>query len=139
MQFAYSPVALWRANFRDLNSSITRMATLSTGGRITEEIVAGEIIRLQHAWSGFAGAARQKECIQQCLTQEQINALDLFDRMQLNAVIEICLNSSSLAEAGRSLFNASRTQKSSSNDSHRLKQYLAKFGLDFSQLKNKLP
>lgn len=139
LRFAHSQHALWRANFRDLNSSITRMATLSTGGRITEEIVAGEIIRLQHAWSGFAGAARQKECIQQCLTQEQINALDLFDRMQLNAVIEICLNSSSLAEAGRSLFNASRTQKSSSNDSHRLKQYLAKFGLDFSQLKNKLP
>jgi transcriptional regulatory protein RtcR len=36
LNFARSPHALWRANFRDLNASITRLATLATGGRITE-------------------------------------------------------------------------------------------------------
>jgi transcriptional regulatory protein RtcR len=29
------------------------MATLATGGRITEELVTEEISRLQYAWSGF--------------------------------------------------------------------------------------
>ena len=53
LQFANSPEALWRANFRDLNSSITRMATLASGGRISEDIVGGEISRLKQAWSGF--------------------------------------------------------------------------------------
>ena len=56
----------WRANFRDLNSSITRMATLADGGRV--------------------------------------------------------------------LFQASRTRKRSANNSHRIKQYLAKFGLSFDSL-----
>ena len=60
--------------------------------------------------------------------------MDLFDRLQLNAVVEVCLSSVSLAQTGRTLFNASRTQKASSNDSHRLKQYLAKFGLGFGQI-----
>lgn len=39
LQFVHSPAALWQANFRDLNTSITRMATLAVGGRITEELV----------------------------------------------------------------------------------------------------
>ncbi|TAK63906.1 hypothetical protein [Methylobacter sp.] len=49
LKFARSAQALWRANFRDLNSSITRMATSAMGGRITEELVAEEISRLQLA------------------------------------------------------------------------------------------
>lgn len=53
LAFAYSPAALWRANFRDLNSSITRMATLASGGRITEAIVVAEIARLAQSWSSF--------------------------------------------------------------------------------------
>ncbi len=135
IHFAQSQNALWRANFRDLNSSITRMATLSSGGRITEEIVAAEIIRLKQAWSGFQLAPTPTDLVSQILSADAQLALDEFDRVQLNGVLAICRNSSSLAEAGRRLFNASRTQKASSNDSHRLKQYLAKFGLSFAYLK----
>ncbi len=45
---------VWRANFRDLNASVTRMATLAPGGRITLEIVKEEIRHLQAAWQTIA-------------------------------------------------------------------------------------
>ena len=135
LRFANSAEALWRANFRDLNSSITRMATLAEGGRITEAIVEGEIGRLQQAWNGFQNHLNvQQDVLAELLSHEQINKLDLFDRLQLSEVIKVCRNSRSLAEAGRVLFNASREKKTSSNDSHRVKQYLQKFGLNFSEL-----
>jgi len=131
LKFAYSADALWRANFRDLNSSITRMATLATGGRITEEIVQGEIIRLQSAWGGFRSKPLANTLLEEYLSSEQLNEMDLFDRMQLCEVIKICKASKSLAEAGRVLFHVSRDKKSSTNDSHRVKQYLQKFDLTF--------
>lgn len=133
--FAHSPGALWRANFRDLNSSITRMATLAVGGRITEDIVSGEIERLRFSWGGFyPGAAQRKDNLADYLSPTTLQELDLFDRLQLSEVIAVCKNSRSLAEAGRQLFNVSRDKKSSVNDSHRLKQYLQKFGLSFQVL-----
>lgn len=131
LNFANSPQALWRANFRDLNSSITRMATLAEGGRITESIVQGEIGRLQSAWQVFQGEPQTEDSLTQYLTREQLDNLDLFDRLQLKEVIRVCKASRSLAEAGRELFNVSRDKKSSTNDSHRVKQYLQKFGLTF--------
>ncbi|MDD1644129.1 MAG: RNA repair transcriptional activator RtcR [Methylococcaceae bacterium] len=134
LQFARSPQALWRANFRDLNSSITRMATLAVGGRITEEQVAEEISRLQYAWSGFGQQAPANDGLAGLLPAQALAELDLFDRLQLAHVIRICRSSRSLAEAGRILFDQSRTQKTSANDSHRLKMYLQKFGLAFQSV-----
>ncbi|MDP3010261.1 MAG: hypothetical protein Q8N30_14485 [Methylococcales bacterium] len=58
----------------------------------------------------------------------------MFDRLQLLEVVRVCRASRSLAEAGRVLFDKSRQQKTSVNDSHRLKQYLQKFGLTFQIL-----
>lgn len=113
------------------------MATLAVGGRITESIVVSEIVRLQQAWSGFqASPQSQVDLVAEVLSQEQLVELDLFDRLQLNEVIKVCRNSRSLAEAGRVLFNASREKKSSTNDSHRVKQYLQKFGLSFASVVN---
>ena len=134
LEFANSPQALWRANFRDLNSSITRMATLAEGGRINESIVTGEILRLQYAWQGFQESPVKESLLQNYLSEGMINSMDLFDQLQLNEVIKVCRNSKSLADAGRTLFNASRDKKTSTNDSHRLKQYLQKFGLGFQSL-----
>lgn len=136
MDFSYSARAIWRANFRDLNSSVVRMGTLATGGRITVDIVDGEIARLEKSWSAFAPVkSEQADLIRDYLSPSQIDELDLFDRLQLNEVLRVCRNSQSLAEAGRTLFNASRERKASSNDSHRVKQYLNKFGLQFEQIK----
>ena len=57
--------------------------------------------------------------------------LDPFDRVQLAEVVRVCRGASSLSEAGRELFAASRRNKRSSNDADRLRKYLARFGLTF--------
>jgi len=54
LNFASSSEALWSANFRDLNASITRMATLANGGRITVENVDEEINRLRGKWRNIS-------------------------------------------------------------------------------------
>lgn len=137
LAFAHSAEAAWRANFRDLNSSITRMATLASGGRITEDQVAGEIGRLRYDWGGFHAAtpvAAGDALLREVLAEEVLSGIDHFDRVQLAEVVRVCRASKSLAEAGRTLFNVSRTQRASSNDSHRLRVYLQKFGLTFADL-----
>ena len=60
---------------------------------------------------------------------------DLFELAQLEKVIEVCRSSRSRAEAGKKLFAVSRKEKNSSNDSDRLGKYLARFGIEFSALK----
>jgi transcriptional regulatory protein RtcR len=117
---------------------MTRMATLASGGRITEEIIADEIERLQSDWANHetktTGTASAIDILQSVLSESAIAEIDLFDHAQLAHVIEICRGSKSMAEAGRKLFNVSRERRSSSNDSNRLKVYLNKFGLEFKQL-----
>jgi transcriptional regulatory protein RtcR len=138
LTFAHSPSATWRANFRDLNSSITRMATLASGGRITEEILNGEIQRLRYDWGSFQplAATDAASLLREVLGAEVLAGIDQFDQAQLAEVVRVCRASKSLAEAGRTLFNVSRTQRASSNDSHRLRVYLQKYGLTFAALAN---
>ena len=57
-------------------------------------------------------------------------AIDVFDRVQLATVVRICRMSSSLSDAGRTLFPVSRTQRSSRNDADRLPNHLSRFHLD---------
>lgn len=133
LAFARADRASWRANFRDLSASVTRMATLAPAGRITEEIVADEITRLEASWR--RGGADQSEAILRGLfAEEALARIDLFDRAQLAAVIRICRSHSSLSAAGRALFSASRAQRSSVNDADRLRKYLARFDLDWKAL-----
>lgn len=130
LAFATSGEACWPGNFRDLAASITRMATLSPKGRIDVECVEMEIERLRRLWSGQADSAA--DILSEILADEQIAELDLFDRVQLAETIKICRTSRSLSEAGRTLFNASRARRSSSNDADRLRKYLARFDLEWS-------
>jgi transcriptional regulatory protein RtcR len=62
------------------------------------------------------------------------SGLDLFDRAQLSAVVDVCRRSRSLSEAGRELYAASRAKKKTANDADRLKKYLARFGIEWSDL-----
>ncbi|WP_226668397.1 RNA repair transcriptional activator RtcR [Microbulbifer aggregans] len=134
--FGRSPQASWSANFRDLNASITRMATLSDGGRITEKIVDEEILRLNQKWQGSGGSAiRLRTTIDDVLGSGSSDEMDFYDQLKLAALVEVCKQSSSMAEAGRKLFNISRLKKTSSNDSHRVKQLLSKYGINFESLK----
>ncbi|QGM44324.1 RNA repair transcriptional activator RtcR [Methylocystis heyeri] len=136
LAFARSDRAKWRANFRDLGASVTRMATLAPAGRITEEIVTEEIARLEASWA--RGAKDEPEAVlREFFSEEALAEMDLFDRVQLAAVLRVCRVHSSLSAAGRALFSASRAQKASVNDADRLRKYLARFELDWKTVAGK--
>ena len=130
LAYALSPQASWRGNFRDLAASIMRLATLAPQGRITRELVDAEIARLQYLW--------QDERPTTTALPAAINAdeLDLFERLQLEAVINICRQHKSLAAAGRTLYNVSREQLAKTNDSDRLRKYLQKYGLTWADVQD---
>lgn len=130
IQFALSKEATWKGNFRDLVASITRMATLAPGGRITPEVVSQEIHRLETQW--LDDRQESDISLDNFLSKDAISEIDQFDRLQLTEVIKVCRGSRSIAEAGRTLFQASRIRRSSTNDSDRVRKYLSKFGLDWN-------
>ena len=133
LTFGKSPAASWTANFRDLNSAVRRMATLCKGGRITALDVEREIERLQKSWGKPSRMDQQSDRVTHHLGSAAAE-LDEFDRQQLNHVLVVCEGSKSLADAGKKLFAVSRTLKRSSNDSDRIRKYLARFGISWSHL-----
>lgn len=135
LKFAQSYEATWQGNFRDLTASVTRMATLANGERIGLNEVSAEIRRLEQIWAVEPQTSTVLfSNLDQILSAEQIAQIDEFDRIQLEGVIEICRKSKSMADAGRRLFSVSREQRQSSNDSDRVKKYLAKFGLSWNDV-----
>lgn len=132
LHFAESGESLWVGNFRDLSAAVTRMATLSTGGRITLADVQEEIQRLKSAWRHYANPSAQGQetpLIEAILGPEKSQTLDLFDRAQLETVLTTCRHSRTLSEAGRTLFQASRENRKTLNDADRIRKYLARFGI----------
>lgn len=132
MQYASSSEATWSGNFRDLSASVLRIATLADSGRITNAVVAAEIERLRTLWGKVQ--AHDLPLLSSLLKPAVVAEMDLFDRLQLESVIAVCRQSKNLAEAGRRLFSASRSARSSTNDSDRLRKYLARFGLEWKML-----
>jgi len=137
LDFAKALTSCWRGNFRDLNAAIVRMATLSQNGRITVETVGKEIERLEKQWKKMSQDAAKEhfDILDRFFDAEQIAKIDRFDRAQLAEVIRVCRDSSTLSEAGRCLFQYSRTQKTVENDASRLRKYLVRFGLSWEQIK----
>lgn len=131
LAFACSPAAKWSANFRDLNACVTRMATLSPGGRITREVLQSELERLRSAWASPKNSADDDSAVESILSSTALEKLDLFDRAQLAFVIRVCRESKTLSDAGRRLFGVTREKRKVQNDSDRLRKYLARFGLDW--------
>lgn len=136
LKWSQSPDAKWTANFRDLNASVVRMATLAVAGRISEADVREECERLKRLWQPREthSGSTSENALERVLSTEQIEKLDLFDRVQLAAVLNVCRECRSMAEAGRRLFAISRQARTSSNDSDRLKKYLARFGLGWDDI-----
>lgn len=138
LKFARSPDAAWRANFRDLNAAVTRMATLAPRGRINESLVAEEIERLRERWQKLETTAKAATAqdddalLRPLLGSDKFADTDLLDRVQLAAVVRICRASRTMAEAGRKLFAVSRAKRTVTNDSDRVKKFLARFGLDWT-------
>ena len=139
LKFAQSPAARWSANFRDLNACITRMAILSTGGRITAPVLAEEILRLKAGWAAPLVTGDHDTLLMNCLDEKSLEKLDLFDRAQLAFVIQTCCESATLSDAGRKLFAATREHRKTTNDADRLRKYLARFGLDWQGIKQAVP
>jgi transcriptional regulatory protein RtcR len=144
LRFAQSAEALWSGNFRDLAASVTRLATLAEGGRITEALVDAEIERLRWSWRrpspsqlssrhAPAGATGDID-LHRLLSPEVAAEIDHFDRLQLQAVLQECRQARSLSEAGRRLFDVSRTRRSVVNDADRLRKYLQRFGLSWDDV-----
>jgi transcriptional regulatory protein RtcR len=137
MSFSSSINGAWKGNFRDLSASVTRMSTLADGGRITEAVVDAEIERLKWLWAKDASTSNAQSIeLERYVDEAAIAKLDLFDRLQLEAVFRVCKQSRTLEDAGRKLYNVSREERSEVNDADRLRKYLARFGLTFGALRD---
>jgi transcriptional regulatory protein RtcR len=132
MRYAASPQALWRGNFRDLSASVTRMATLAEAGRINDDVVEVELARLQRQWRPLSAPLEFE--LDSVMPLAAVESLDLFDAMQLRAVIGVCRTSKSMSDAGRKLYAVSRDSKAKPNDADRLKKYLARFQLEWETI-----
>lgn len=138
LDFAVSETAEWPSNFRTLAGSIERMLTYSFQGVIDDAIVEREIDRLSQAWiqdreksgGGFPLLMR----IQKENGFRLLEDLDLFEKIQLEKVLELCRASTSKSEAGRRLFSNSRTKKQSRDDTTRLNKYLKSKGIDWDMV-----
>jgi transcriptional regulatory protein RtcR len=134
LRFAQSSQAVWNGNFRDLSASITRLATLGEHARIGAALVAAEIARLRWQWEGGSARCPDAAASLSSVMGSAADALDYFDRLQLQAVIAVCRKHHSISDAGRELFDVSRTQRSVVNDADRLRKYLLKFDLKWEKL-----
>ncbi len=112
------------------------MATLAPRGRIRTEEVEEEITRLRESWHR-PGERNVEQPGDDLLEKELLDSLDAFDRVQLLFVVDVCRKCRSLSEAGREVFNVSRTKRTVTNDADRLKKYLKKFGLTFESVSGK--
>ena len=107
------------------------MSTLAQSGRISVTDVEDECQRLE---SNSRVRNESNFDIDSILTPDQVAAIDLFDQVQLSAVVKICRESRTLSDAGRRLFSVSRLAKNSINDADRLRKFLARFGLSWNNL-----
>jgi len=137
LAFATSTDARWPGNFRDLNAVITRLGTLAPAGRITVDQVKAEIAHLRSRWTG-APASTSLNLVDQVVPSPVTALLDRFERVQLEDVLMVCREATTLSAAGRTLFDRSRERKSVANDADRLRKYLGRFDLEWSELKARL-
>lgn len=80
--------------------------------------------------------SRAQEFAQNLLGKERWDVLDRFDRSQLADVLWVCRHVQNFSEAGRILFSASRLEKTTTNDSDRLRKYLKKFGIGWDDIQS---
>lgn len=136
IDFATAPETPWKANFRDLNASITRMATLSDGGRINTENVINEIENLNYLWHSNSDYRADPVELDELVAKDVLEKMDYIEKIELSAVINMCKKSKDAATASRALYDKSRLRRKTRNDSHRLLQYLKKYDIHFDDIKS---
>jgi transcriptional regulatory protein RtcR len=138
LRFALASEARWSANFRDLNAAITRMATLAEGGRVTLSGLEEEFTRLRASWSGPEWEHGEAGLLNELLGPKRLEEIDPFDQAQLAYVVGVCRESRTQSDAGRKLFRVTRLERKHTNDADRLSKYLARFGLDWATIPNRM-
>jgi len=131
MRFAESHEASWKANHRDLQMAVERMATLGNNGLITVDVVEDEITRLRSEWA-IGGEAPSPLC--ERILNDSVGGLCMSDRVVLENALSVIQSSRSLAEAGRRLFEPQDGSKRLTNPSDRIIKFLASFGIGSPQL-----
>ena len=109
------------------------MSTLAPGGRITKEVVQEEISRLKVLWS-TAESDINKKFLNEVIGADRAEQLDRFEKVQLADVLKVCKESKNMSEAGRKVFAVSRKNKRKTNDSDRLRKYLAKYNIKWNDI-----
>ena len=109
------------------------MSTLAPGGRITTEVVQEEISRLKVLWSATETDINKK-LLNEVIGVDKTEQLDRFEKVQLADVLKVCKESKNLSEAGRKVFAVSRKNKRKTNDSDRLRKYLAKYNIRWNDI-----
>jgi len=129
LRFAKTPSTQWPGNFRDFSGAVLRLCTLAPRGRITRNQVYEEIAALQNRWKA-SGTNPDAQIVDQYVQ----SPIDPFDIPQLANALRTCQTSATISEAGRKLFAVSRESRASRNDADRLRKYLAKFDLNWTQV-----
>jgi len=135
--FAVDPETAWPGNFRDLNSMVTRMATLAENGCVTVAVVDAEIARVGRGDFAEENSVSCANLLSGLLPPHAVLSLDAIEAASLSEAVRVCRDSRSLSEAGRKLYAASRSRKTSVNDADRLRKYLARYGLDWKRVSSK--
>ena len=133
LDFACDPSSSWRGNFRDFNAICTRLCTRARSGRIDLQLVELEAGLLRQHWQRFEQKGTNSIDLR-TLIDDQVDEIDLFERLQLEQVISVCRRHRSCSDASRELYAVSRTKKRSSNDADRLSKYLAKYKLRWADI-----
>ncbi|KAF0244864.1 MAG: transcriptional regulatory protein RtcR, partial [bacterium] len=94
------------------------------------------IERLKAAWYSPSQPNKEEQLLESLLGKEGVSQIDRFDKIQLLDVLSVCNSARTLSEAGRELFASSRGQKKNINDADRLRKYLARFNLQWQDIKN---
>jgi transcriptional regulatory protein RtcR len=143
LAFSRADTSLWSGNFRDLIGSVRRMGTLCEQGLIDTTQVELETRRLHEAWYGDSTQRSLNRSLaspdasvdlSDTIPAEILDQMDSIDQRALEAVVQVIGESRSYAEAARRLFDRSRLMKKQMNDSHRIKTWLQRFGIDMKSL-----
>ncbi|WP_249033309.1 RNA repair transcriptional activator RtcR family protein [Silicimonas algicola] len=131
LRFARAADTPWPGNFRDFSGAILRLCTLAPRGRITRAQVDNETETLKRRWR-----TSERDLDARLIAEVTQDLIDPFDVPQLANVIRVCRSSATISDAGRRLFAVSRESRSTRNDADRLRKYLARFGLSWSELRS---
>lgn len=94
---------------------------------------SGRNFKIKVLWSA-AESDINKKFLDELIGADRAEQLDRFEKVQLADVLKVCKDSKNMSEAGRKVFAVSRKNKRKTNDSDRLRKYLAKYNIKWSDI-----